>query len=86
MQIVDPARFAVHDEARRVEAATLALALLELGYRDARVATALADGRGLNYSLGGTMDAAPEDGGGRSYKVKLSSALAPVPGLPGVLR
>ena len=52
----------------------------------ARLATALADGRGLNYSLGGTMDAAPEDGGGRSYKVKLSSALAPVPGLPGVLR
>ena len=52
----------------------------------ARVATALADCRGLNYSLGGTMDAAPEDGGGRSYKVKLSSALAPVPGLPGVLR
>lgn len=52
----------------------------------ARLASALADGRGLNYSLGGTMDAAPEDGGGRSYKVKLSSALAPVPGLPGVLR
>ncbi len=35
MQIV------VNGEARRVEAATLALALLELGYRDARVATAL---------------------------------------------
>ena len=52
----------------------------------ARLATALADGRGLNYTLGGTLDAAPEDGGGRSYKVKLSSALAPVPGLPGVLR
>lgn len=52
----------------------------------ARIATALADGRGLNYTLGGTLNAAPEDGGDRSYKVKLSSALAPVPGLPGVLR
>lgn len=31
----------VNGEARRVEAATLAQALLELGYRDAHVATAL---------------------------------------------
>ncbi len=31
----------VNGETRRVEAATLAQALLELGYRDARVATAL---------------------------------------------
>ncbi|RZA18933.1 MAG: hypothetical protein EOP93_10095 [Lysobacteraceae bacterium] len=52
----------------------------------ARVATALADGRGLNYTLGGTVDAAPEDGKSRSYKIKLNSALTPVPGLPGVLR
>jgi hypothetical protein len=52
----------------------------------ARIATALADGRGLNYTLGGTVDAGPEDGKSRSYKVKLSSALTPVPGLPGVLR
>lgn len=52
----------------------------------ARIATALADGRSLNYSLGGTLDAGPEDGKPRSYKVKLSSALTPVPGLPGVLR
>ena len=52
----------------------------------ARVATALADGRGLNYTLGGTLEAGPEDGKSRSYKVKLSSALTPVPGLPGVLR
>ena len=31
----------VNGEARRIEAATLAQALLELGYRNARVATAL---------------------------------------------
>ena len=52
----------------------------------ARIATALADGRSLNYTLGGSIDAGPEDGKSRSYKVKLSSALTPVPGLPGVLR
>ena len=52
----------------------------------ARIATALADGRSLNYTLGGTVDAGPEDGKSRSYKIKLNSALTPVPGLPGVLR
>ena len=52
----------------------------------ARIATALADGRSLNYTLGGTVDAGPEDGKPRSYKIKLNSALTPVPGLPGVLR
>ena len=52
----------------------------------ARIATALADGRSLNYTLGGTVDAGPEDGKSRSYKIKLRSALTPVPGLPGVLR
>lgn len=52
----------------------------------ARIASALADGRSLNYTLGGTVDAGPEDGKSRSYKIKLSSALTPVPGLPGVLR
>jgi hypothetical protein len=51
-----------------------------------RIATALADGRGLNYTLGGTVDAGPEDGKSRSYKIKLSSALTPVPGMAGVLR
>jgi len=51
-----------------------------------RIAAALADGRGLNYTLGGTVDAGPEDGKSRSYRVKLSSALTPVPGMPGVLR
>ena len=52
----------------------------------ARIATALADGRSLNYTLGGTVDAGPEDGKSRTYKIKLTSALTPVPGLPGVLR
>ena len=52
----------------------------------ARIATALADGRSLNYTLGGTVDAGPEDGKARPYKIKLTSALTPVPGLPGVLR
>lgn len=52
----------------------------------ARIANALADGSSLNYSLGGSLEAGPEDGKPRSYKVKLNSALTPVPGLPGVLR
>ena len=52
----------------------------------ARIATALADGRGLNYTLAGTVDAGPEDGKSRSYKLERKSALTPVPGLPGVLR
>lgn len=52
----------------------------------ARIATALADGRSLNYTLGGTLEAGPEDGSSRSYKIKSGSALTPVPGLPGVLR
>ncbi len=52
----------------------------------ARIATALADGRSLNYTLAGIVDAAPQDGKSRSYKIDRSSALTPVPGLPGVLR
>lgn len=52
----------------------------------ARIATALADGRSLDYSLGGSVDAAPEDGKPRTYKIKRNSALTPVPGLPGALR
>ena len=52
----------------------------------ARLANALADGQGLNYTLGGTVDAGPEDGKSRSYKIERKSALSPVPGLPGVLR
>lgn len=52
----------------------------------ARLANALADGQGLNYNLVGSVDAAPEDGTARNYKIERKSALSPVPGLPGVLR
>ncbi len=52
----------------------------------ARIATALADGRSLNYMLSGSLDAAPENRNSRSYKIERKSALTPVPGLPGVLR
>lgn len=51
------------------------------------LADALAGGRSVEYSLTGTIDAAPEDrGNARSYEIKRSSRLSPVPGLPGVLR
>ena len=52
----------------------------------ARIATALADGRSLNYTLGGTLDAGPADAKARTYKLERTSSLTPVPGLPGVLR
>jgi len=52
----------------------------------ARIATALADGRGLNYTLAGSLEAGPENRNPRTYKIERSSALTPVPGLPGVLR
>lgn len=56
---------------------------------DARLLLAgrLADGRGLQYRLEGTIDAAPTDRGRvRDYEVERDSRLSPVPGLPGVLR
>ena len=52
----------------------------------ARIATALADGRSVSYRLDGEVRAGPEQSGPRSYAIKRDSALAPVPGLPGVLR
>ena len=52
----------------------------------ARLATALADGRGLSYTLSGSVDATPQDGKRKSWKIKRESALSPVPGLPGALR
>lgn len=52
----------------------------------ARIATALADGRSLNYTLGGTLEAGPADGKSRTYKIERNSSLTPVPGLAGVLR
>jgi len=51
------------------------------------LADALAGGRGVDYALDGTIEAAPADrGAARSYKVARKSALSPAPGLPGVLR
>ena len=50
------------------------------------VADALAMGRSIAYSLQGTLEAAAGTGNARSYPVKRSSSLTPVPGLPGVLR
>ena len=52
----------------------------------ARLAGVLADGGNLAYTLGGSIDATPEDGKPKTYKVKRNSALSPVPGLPGVQR
>ena len=53
----------------------------------ALMAGSLADGRGIGYSLEGTIHAAPEDRSkGRDYKLRRNSQLSPVPGLPGVLR
>lgn len=50
------------------------------------VADALARGGSLDYALDGTVDAAAENHGPRTYDVKRSNALGPVPGLPGVMR
>lgn len=50
------------------------------------IAGALADNRGLAYGLDGTITATPTEGKTRAYDFKRSSALSPVPGLPGVLR
>lgn len=50
------------------------------------IADALASGRGIAYAFEGTLEVAPENGKVRSYRIKRSSALSPVPGLPGVLR
>ncbi|WP_298573587.1 LEA type 2 family protein [uncultured Luteimonas sp.] len=56
---------------------------------DARLLLAgrLADGRGVQYRIEGTIDAAPTDRGKvRDYEIKRDSRLSPVPGVPGVLR
>ena len=50
------------------------------------MADALGARRSVPYTLNGSVDAAPEDGAPRSYAIERSSALSPVPGLPGVLR
>lgn len=51
------------------------------------IADALAARRNLAYTLVGSVDAAADEANrARSYKIDRSSALSPVPGLPGVLR
>lgn len=50
------------------------------------MADALAAGRGIDYTLRGSVHATPEESRQRTYTVTRSSRLTPVPGLPGVLR
>ena len=50
------------------------------------IADALARGRAIGYALEGTITATPEDGNRRVFEFERNNALAPVPGLPGVLR
>ena len=50
------------------------------------VADALAAGRGVEYTLKGTVAATPDDARQRTFEIDRSSALRPAPGLPGVLR
>lgn len=52
----------------------------------ARLATALADGRSLGYTLRGTIEATPQGSKPNTWTIKRESALSPVPGLPGALR
>ena len=51
------------------------------------LADALASRRGVDYTLEGSIDAAPADRGqARNYRILRKSALSPMPGLAGVLR
>ena len=50
------------------------------------IADSLAGGTGISYTLEGTLKATPEDKGARTFDIKRSNALSPVPGLPGVMR
>ena len=50
------------------------------------IADALARGSAIGYALEGTITATPEDGNRRVFEFERNNALAPVPGLPGVLR
>jgi hypothetical protein len=50
------------------------------------IADALGGNRGIGYALEGTLRVVPEDKGARSFDIKRTSGLNPVPGLPGVLR
>jgi hypothetical protein len=50
------------------------------------IADTLARGRSIGYTLEGTLLAAPEKAGTRTFKLKRDNTLNPVPGLAGVLR
>lgn len=50
------------------------------------IADALARGSAIGYELKGTITATPEDGKPRVFEFQRDNALAPVPGLPGVMR
>ncbi|MEO5566765.1 MAG: LEA type 2 family protein [Luteimonas sp.] len=50
------------------------------------ITDALVRGRAIDYHLEGTITATPENGKPRTFPFKRDNALAPVPGLPGVLR
>ena len=50
------------------------------------IADTLARSRSIGYTLDGTLAAAPENAGVRTYKLKRDNTLNPVPGLAGVLR
>ena len=50
------------------------------------IADALARSRNISYTLDGTLAAAPEKAGVRTFKLKRDNSLNPVPGLAGVLR
>jgi hypothetical protein len=50
------------------------------------IADTLARGRNVGYTLDGTLAAAPEKAGVRTFKLKRDNSLNPVPGLAGVLR
>jgi hypothetical protein len=62
------------------------LALVPAAGAKIAIADALARGRSIDYHLQGSLVAAPENGGARTYQVKRDNALSPVPGLAGVLR
>lgn len=50
------------------------------------VADALAGRRSVAYTLSGTVNATPDEGRARDYRIERASELNPAPGLPGVLR
>ncbi|HVI57513.1 MAG TPA: LEA type 2 family protein [Luteimonas sp.] len=50
------------------------------------IADALGGNHGIGYALEGTLQVVPEGKGSRSFEIKRTSGLNPVPGVPGALR